>query len=191
MLKFGLHVSNVWYWYKFFKKEWFISCFLFIFWIWQCRLWFWQLWPETFDNCHKYKIAQILLYCFNPLFSLFTINLIFIGILYASCGAYWALKMYNKVNIVLYLCGPSLSVICFIIAIEFTRMFGQLSKNLESFKRVWLTKHLSSEEKRVVFSLKSCGFRVGPYRIVTKKLGILICDDIICSTVSAFLLDSS
>ncbi len=44
-------------------------------------------------TCNDYRIAQILIYCCDTTFIPFTMNLIFIGILFASCGAYWTIEM--------------------------------------------------------------------------------------------------
>lgn len=91
----------------------------------------------------------------------------------------------------MYLSGPVLSSRGFLIAIVFEYMFGLPCKNLEQFQIIWQPKLRKKEERKVILSLKSCGFQVGPYGMVTRKLGLIIRDDIISNTVSALLLDVS
>ncbi len=142
-------------------------------------------------NFHGYKTVQILLSYCNPVFCPFLLNLTFIGILLASCGTYWTIKMFGKISVIIYLCVPSISLCGFALAIILTYMEGLPLKNSEKFRCIYLTKIRGLEERKALLSLKSSGLKLGPYGTATAKLGILIWDDIIRNTVNALLLDSS
>lgn len=107
-----------------------------------------------------------------------------------TCAAYVTVKMYGQVHILFYLCGPSISLLAFVIAIVFTYLLDLPLRNTKKFKTLWVTKIHKKEERKVLISLKLCGFQVGPYGFATRKLGIQICDDIIHNIVTALLLDS-
>lgn len=142
-------------------------------------------------NCLKYRIAQIVLINgFNPVFKLLSPNFVFVGTPLGSRGSCWTLKMYSKVHIVLYFCGTVINLGCFVIAIVLTYIYAQPCENTETFIRVWSTNIVKSEYRKVLRSLKPCGFCIVPYGIVREKLGLLICDDIVRNTVTATLLDS-
>ncbi len=133
-------------------------------------------------------MAQILINSTNSIFWLFSANLIFMGILLSTCAGYMTIKMYGQVHFILYLCGPSISISISAGAIVILYLFGLPFKNLKSFKEIWLNKVHKRENKKVLASLKSCGFQMGPYGVSTSKLGLLICDDIIHNIVTALLL---
>ncbi len=144
-----------------------------------------------YEFCHGYRMAQILINCTNSILCVFVVNLTFMGILLGSCAAYITVKMYGEVHFIIYLCGTSLTIICFVVAIVFTYLVGLPYKNLETFKTYWLTKVHCKENRKVLRSLRSCGFQMGPYGVSTSKLGVKICDDIIQNTVTVLLLGSA
>lgn len=144
-----------------------------------------------FINCYRYRMTQIFLKWYSSLFSLFFANVIFIGILLGSCGAYWTIKMFNKVNFVIFILGPSMSSLCCVIAIVFTHMAGLPYKNSQKFKNISVSCLRKKEERQTLRSLKSCGLQLQPYGVCTSKLGVLIVDNIIQNTVDALLFDSS
>lgn len=145
----------------------------------------------VYKKFHRYRMAEILLKLSSSTFSPFFTNLIFVGIVLSSCGAYWTVKMYSKVYLILYMIGPVISSLGIVIAIGFTYMTGLPCKNLENFKKFLIIQIQKKEERKVLRSLNSCGFHLGPYGIARSKLGLHICDEIIRNTVTVLLLDSS
>lgn len=109
-------------------------------------------------KCQKYGVAQILLNCNNTIFGPFLKNLTFVGILLGTCAGYMTIKMYGKVHFILYLCGPSLTAITFVVAIVFNYLLGLPCKNLKKFKRFWLTKIRKKEDRKICFPLNHVGF---------------------------------
>ncbi len=87
-------------------------------------------------SCCRFRNSRIVFKFFNILYSPFLTNLIFVGVLLATCGSYMTIKMYGKIHIVTYLVGPALASLCFVIALLLTYLSHvphKRSKNLGSF----------------------------------------------------------
>ncbi len=138
----------------------------------------------------RFKRTHILIGILNDLFGSFLTVLIFVGILLTSCALYMTVKMYNSINIVVYLFAPLLSIVCFVIALVLTYLANIPFEHTRNFQKYWLL-HLKNKKQCAV--LKTCnavGFQLGPYGVGRAMLGLLICDDIIRNTVTFTLLDS-
>lgn len=85
--------------------------------------------------------------------------------------------------------APAFTFCGYMIVILFFPYANIPSQNVGKFFQVWRRQVLNKIERKV---LRSCpavvGFNVGPYGIVTAKLGILICDDITQNAITLILL---
>jgi len=142
--------------------------------------------------CKRYRSAQILLKLGNILCAPFYTNLIFIGISLATCCSYITLKHHNNkfIGLVVYLIGPVLATICFIVANFLTYLGSIPCKRSLVFKKQWASYLHQRVHKQLLRSCKPLSFELGPYGNVSAKLGIQICDDIIRNTVTVLLLGS-
>ncbi len=141
-----------------------------------------------FKRLHKLRIAQILNERCNYLFSTFSTNLVLVGVLLASCGAFGTLKMYTQLNLVSYLLFPTITIVCVVTAIVFTHLFGLPYEHSRKFRTRWHLYVTSKYGKKVIQSCQPFGYQIGPYGTCANNLGIMICDDIIHCTVNVLLL---
>ncbi len=147
---------------------------------------------RRFVLCYiRFRTLQVIFKCANILFAPFLTNLIFIGILLATSGVYVTFKMYDQLHIIMYLCGPALASICFVIAILFTILFGIPYIDSKKFKSYWIRHIRRIEEKKCLKSCQPSGVVLEPYGVMRPTTGLLICDDIIHNTITALLLDSN
>ncbi len=140
------------------------------------------------QNLHKLRIAQVLYERCNNLFSHFWTNLIFVGVLLGSCGAFVTLKMYAQLNLISYMFAPTVLIFSLVVAVVFNNLFGLLYEHSRKFKQYWYLHATGTYAKKMIQACKPFGFQVGPYGISTRKLGIMICDDIVHCTVNTLLL---
>ncbi len=83
-----------------------------------------------FKKCYcRYRVLQIVITAANDVTQLYLTVQICIGVVLSSCGFYITLKMYNLLNILTYMLGPSLVCICCVIAITWTFLAGIPCKN--------------------------------------------------------------
>lgn len=150
---------------------------------------------STINNFKKqYRllvILRILIIIGCELCELPSAFLIFLGVILASCSGYATLKLYSFFPFFLYLAMPALTIICFLIAMLFTFVASVPMTNCSNFKVFWNRLADRRLIKMKVNAVPLISFSVGPYGIVTRKLGVTICDDIIRNTVTALLLDST
>lgn len=76
--------------------------------------------PMFFRSYKKFRIAQHITINFAEMASNFVTAVIFVGILIAKGGTYAALTMWNRIQILVSLSTPALTLICFIGAIVMT-----------------------------------------------------------------------
>lgn len=79
-------------------------------------------------------------------------------------------------------------VVCFTVALFIPHLGSLARKNLFEFLRFRAGVKLNSVSRKIIKSRRPAGFSMGPYGIMTSKLGLCICDDIIRNTVSMILL---
>ncbi len=139
---------------------------------------------------NRFKRAQLLIELGNIIYSKFLTVLIFVGIILASSGSYMTIKMYKRVNLIVYLSSPATSIICFTIALILTYLANIPFENSKMFRKKWIPHLTRREHRKMLVACKPFGFNLGPYGIGVAKLGLCICDDIVRNTVNIILLDS-
>lgn len=135
-----------------------------------------------------FRNAHILIELFNEIYSLFFTNLIFVGILLASCCSYTTTKMYNRINIIAYLSNPCITISCFGIALLLTPLANIPFNITKLFRKKWSLHLTKKEHQRMIATCKPFGFQLGIYGTVSAKLGLSVCDDIVRNTVAVILL---
>lgn len=137
----------------------------------------------------KFRTTQIMFGIVNVVNLEFQVTLIYIGIVLASCCSYLTIKMYGKMPLITYLLMTVIASIGFLVALLQTFLEDIPYKHNKNFKTFWKLHLKRKEDCRMLRSCKPTGFSLGPYGVSTAKLGLLICDDIIRSTVNMVLLD--
>lgn len=137
----------------------------------------------------RFRVTQILIRIGNIIFDQFLTMLIFVGIVLASCATYTTAKLYNRISFVAYLLSPSIAITSFMIALLLTYLANIPYDNSKLFRKNWILV-LKREQRRMLLTCRPFGFQLGPYGIVTAKLGLSICDDIVRNSVTMILLDS-
>lgn len=142
-----------------------------------------------FRVCYKrYRILQIILLLMDSILIEFFTLLIFVGVLAASSAAYMSLKMYNKLNIFMFLLGPASTLLSIALALILTYLCNFPYRNTKTFQIYWKRFVVTKDSRRVLRACFPIGIRVGPYGIAKSILGLYIFDDIIHNTVTLLLL---
>ncbi len=137
---------------------------------------------------HKFRVTTLFCKIFRNIFDVFDTVLIFVGILLASGMSFIMLKLYHVLPIPIFVAAPAALIICFAVAIILTDLGGRCYKNGVKFKEHWKLIAVKKEERRVLRSCPVIGYQIGPYGLVTSKLGLLICNDIIDNAVNLVLM---
>lgn len=116
--------------------------------------------------------------------------LIFVGVILATCAGYATIKLYKYFPFLFYLIMPSINFVAFCVAILFTHMASIPRRNCLRFRCIWRTFGMKKIVSMDLRAIPDVGFKVGPYGLATRKLGVMICDDIIRNTVTVLLLNS-
>lgn len=114
--------------------------------------------------------------------------LIIIGIFMISCAGYCTIEMTNRLPLFLYITFPVLFVIGLLIATVFTHLGGIPCENVVEFIVYWKRILRNRKDRMIIRSTPLIGFRLGPYGIGTKTLGILICEDILNNVVNLLVM---
>ncbi len=142
-----------------------------------------------FKNCYRrYRMMYIFIILANEIILAFITNLIFVGILLATCGAFMSLKMYTMLNIIIYALAPATTALCFVLALLLTKLANIPYRNSQMFKTHWTKFVRNKGHRKLVHACVPIGFLLGPYGLAKAKLGLNICDDIIRNTVTLLLL---
>ncbi len=130
-------------------------------------------------SCKSFKMFRITSTIANSIYTDFLTVLIVVGIWAASVSTYVTVTLYNKIKIVVYMAFPSLTFCAYMISILMTQYSDGPRKNAILFCIFW---RRQLNDKIGIKLLKRCltkiGYTVGPYGLITAKLGILFCDDI-------------
>ncbi len=118
----------------------------------------------------------------------FPFILVSAGVVLCSITTTGMLTMWGRINIMIYFLLPAISGICFSIALVVTHVGALPYVNALKCLRFWKYHLRERIDKRMLRTLRPFGFLMGPYGMCTKKLGLLICDDIINNTVSLLLM---
>lgn len=113
--------------------------------------------------------------------------LVFIGIFMISCAGYCTVEMAKQLPFLVYIALSTLFVLGILIAIVFTDLTGIPCSNVDNLRTTWKRLQLARHERMILNSMPMVGFKLGPYGLVTKTLGIRVCDDIINNLVSLLL----
>lgn len=144
--------------------------------------------PRFFKYFKRYRKCQILLYFGALIYTNFLMVFIFVGIVLASGCACITVKMYGKINVLIYLLFPSMTIICVANAIVLTYLASIPLQRCQKFKSWWTLMLSRMEDMKTLKACKQFGFDLGPYGICTAALGLRICDDYIQNTVTIILL---
>lgn len=141
-----------------------------------------------FKYLKRYRKCRILLYLGALIYTNFLMLYIVVGIVLASACACITIKMYGKINILIYLVFPSLTIICVVNAIMLTYLASIPLQRSKKFKTWWTLMLSRKEDMKILKACKPFGFDLGPYGLCTAALGLRICDDYIQNTVTIILL---
>lgn len=84
---------------------------------------------------------------------------------------------------------PALTFCCYMIAVIITQYANIPRKNVIKFHEFWRWHALTKVNSKCLQSFpKNVGFQLSPYGLVTARLGILICDDMIQNAISLILM---
>jgi hypothetical protein len=125
----------------------------------------------------------------NNIQAIFLPVLVFVGMFSGSSGAYMTLKMYSKLNLLIYMLGPAITLLGFGLSLMLTFLANFPYKNSKIFKLCWNQFGISKMQRKMLHACKPVSFKIGPYGMVTSKLGLIFCDDIIRNTVTMMLLN--
>lgn len=135
----------------------------------------------------QYQNMHVIFKVFEPISLFFTV-LIFVGAMLASVAGFAMIRLWNKLNIIIYLSTPSILVACFMVAVIMTKDANAPRANIVRFKVFWALHIRTTLERKQWKVCTQIGFVLGPYGLVTSKLGIYICDDITRNIVTLVLL---
>lgn len=139
----------------------------------------------------RLRNAQILIKLCNDMYNPFFPILLFIGILLASCCSYGTAKMHNRMTLIAYISLPAVTISCFGVALLLTYLANIPYKISKLFRKSWSPHLTKKEHQKMLRTCKPFGFQVGPYGMVSAKLGLCICDDKVRNTAAVILLDSA
>lgn len=144
---------------------------------------------HMFKRFHrKYIIVQVVSTSYINCLEVFFCADIYLGILVASCAAFASITLFGAMHPLLYMGVPMLTLSCFVVAIILTHKFEFFVKNGDKFRRDWRGLLTTSETKKMLKSLQRIGIKLGPYGMVTGRLGIEICGDIIHNSITLLFI---
>lgn len=120
---------------------------------------------------------------------MFTV-LIFVGIFLISCAGYTTLAMYRELNVLVYYAIFFLFVLGILVAILFTALASIPGRNVERFCKFWKRVLRTKVSRLLLRSVPVIGFKLGPYGVVSTRLGLSICEDIINNVISLLMLQN-
>lgn len=80
----------------------------------------------------QFRSIEILFRVINNVYGTFLVNLIFIGVILASCSGSMIIRWHGKINTLIYVMMPVITLFCFADAISLTFL---VTKPLEKSKR--------------------------------------------------------
>lgn len=95
---------------------------------------------------------------------------------------------YGDLNILVYIPISFLFSAGIVVAVVFTTLACIPSVNVERFSRSWKQVVRRLEARELLKSLPLIGFKVGPYGMATKTMGLLICEDIMHNVLDLMLV---
>lgn len=116
------------------------------------------------------------------------VSLLIVGIFMISCAGYATISLYYELPLFVYLIAPILTVAGFIVAIVFTHMASTPFENVKRSNISWGLVLYTRKDRLTLRSMPQVGFTLGPYGLVTRKLGLLICEDIVENVVNLLML---
>lgn len=143
------------------------------------------------QNYSKFCTAHILIWLCSEVYQLFFISLAFVAVLFSCCSAFVLLKLYHKLNIIVYGGAVALLILCLSLTIVLSYLCSIPRRNIMDFINHWFKVSRKRIDRKILKSCRPIGFLVGPYGVVTKKMGLCICDDMVRNTVTLLLLDIS
>lgn len=144
---------------------------------------------KEFLSCHRrFLNIRLMLQINNQIYSEFMTLLIFLGVIIATLGVYIMVRMFDNLPVTLYITLSALTGISILIAISKTYQANYPHKNGKLFKLYWRRELIRKGDLRVLRACPEIGIPLGPYGIVTARLGIIISDDIIRNAVDLLLL---
>ncbi len=131
---------------------------------------------------------QIFLTMANDIVLHFLTFLVFIGVVLGSCGAYMTLKMYSMLNLFMYMLAPAITLLAFGPAVLLTFLADFPHQNSKMFKVYWNQVLTRKNDKQILRACHQVGFHIHPYGMVTAKLGLSICEEIVRNELTILLL---
>lgn len=148
--------------------------------------------PATkFLNSYNiYKELRVLLVATaEPVELLFT-GVILVGIFLSSCTGYATIDMYMQLNVLVYCLVFIVFCMGILVAILFTTLASIPARNVEKFCKFWgivLRKKLC---RLLLRTIPPMGIKLGPYGIVSCKMGLLICEDILNNVINLLMIQT-
>lgn len=136
----------------------------------------------------KYIILKILLVVSANACQIMFTTLIIVGVFITSFAGFGTLQLYDQLNIIVFLPICFLFFVGVFVATVFTALGSIPGENVERFSKFWSRRVTGKLQQRQLKSVTVIGFKLGPYGLATKTLGLLICEDIINNVISLALV---
>lgn len=131
----------------------------------------------------QYRAVQILNKIVEASVIQFFVGLIALGVPIATAAMYCSLTLWGEIDPITYVSFPTTCALCIGLALGFT-LIGEIPiLNCEQGRHEWFCRLKMKWVRKTIRSMYSVGAHMGPYGIVSRQLGMHICDDIINNTV--------